>query len=56
MKDDPNLVFDDSFFEQITKLKADFESFSQEQQDLGSSFDSSLFNCEIGFEEVEKQS
>ena len=40
------------FLEQITKLKSHFEILSQEQQDLGSSFDSSLLNCEISFEEV----
>ena len=52
IKDDPNLVFDDNFLEQITKLKSDFENLSQEQQDLGSSFDSSLLNCDISYEEV----
>ena len=52
MKDDPNLVYDDNFLEQVLKLKSDFENLSQEQQIFGSSFDSSLLNSEIRFEEV----
>ena len=44
MKDDPDLVFDYEFLE---NLKAKFDDLSCEEQEAESSFDSSLLNCEI---------
>ena len=54
MKDDPDLVYDDEFLENVTKLKENFDSLSCEQQEAGSSFDSSMLICDITFDEVAK--
>ena len=52
IKDDPDLVFDEHFLSQITKLKSDFEEMSHEQQEAGSSLDSTLLNNDISYDEV----
>ena len=52
IKDDPDLVFDDDFLEQISKLKADFDNLSPEEQVSSSPLDSSLLNADITLEEV----
>ena len=38
MKDDPDLVFDDEFFENIKNLKAKFDKLSNDEQEAGSNF------------------
>ena len=52
IKDDPDLVFDDEFLAEISKLKVDFEKLSNEEQVSCSPFDSSLLNADITLEEV----
>ena len=52
IKDDPDLVFDDDFLEQISKLKFDFDKLSAEEQMSSSPFDSSLLNADITLDEV----
>ena len=52
IKDDPDLVYDDNFLESIVNLKAMFDSLSSDEQEAKSSFDSTLLNCDITFEEV----
>ena len=42
IKDDPDLVFDDEFLEQISKFKVDFENLSNEEQVSFSPFNSSF--------------
>ena len=52
MKDDPDLVFDDEFLDRISTLKTVFDNLSSEQQEAGSSFNSTSLNCSITFDEV----
>ena len=52
MKDDPDLIFDDEFLENVTNLKAKFDDLSCEEQEAESSFDSTALNCDITFDEV----
>ena len=52
MKDDPDLVFDDVFLDQVTKLKDDFDKLLPEEQMSNSPFDSSALNIDITYEEV----
>ena len=49
MKDDPDLVFDDVFLDQvtITKLKEDFDKLLPEEQMSNSPFDSSTLKNDI---------
>ena len=44
MKDDPDLVFDDEFFENIKNLKAKFDELSNDEQEAGSNFNSENLN------------
>ena len=52
MKDDPDLVFDDEFFENIKNLKAKFDELSNDEQEAGSNFNSENLNCDISYDEV----
>ena len=52
MKDDPDLVFDDEFFENIKNLKAKFDELSNDEQEAGSNFNSVNLNCDISYDEV----
>ena len=52
MKDDPDLVFDDDFFENIKNLKAKFDELSNDEQEAGSNFNSVNLNCDISYDEV----
>ena len=52
IKDDPDMVFDDEYLDQISKLKVDFEKLSSEDQISGSAHDTALLNCGISFDEV----
>ena len=52
IKDDPDMVFDDQYLDQITKLKTDFDKLSPESQVSGAALDSSQLNCEISYDEV----
>ena len=52
MKDDPDLVFDDEFFENIKNLKAKFDKLSNDEQEAGSNFNSENLNCDISYDEV----
>ena len=52
IKDDPDLVYDDDFLESVENLKAHFDTLSSAEQEEKSTFDSSMLNCEISFEEV----
>ena len=54
IKDDPDLVFDDTFLESVVNLKSAFDQLSSEQQEEKSEFDSSLLNCDFTFDEVSK--
>ena len=52
MKDDPDLVFDDDFLDEVTKLKDEFDKLLPEEQVSNSPFDSSALNNDITYEEV----
>ena len=52
IKDDPDLVYDDDFLENIKNLKASFDTLSSAEQEEKSSFDSTMLNSKISFEEV----
>ena len=52
IKDDPDLVFDDSYLESVVNLKNDFDRLSCDEQETKSSFDPTLLNCDITHAEV----
>ena len=49
IKDDPDLVYDDDFLENIKNLKASFDTLSSAEQEEKSSFDSTMLNSKISF-------
>ena len=52
MKDDPDLVFDEDFLESIENLKCVFDKLSSGEQEAKSSFDSTMLNRDISYDEV----
>ena len=52
MKDDPDLVFDEGFLESIENLKCVFDKLSSGEQEAKSSFDSTMLNRDISYDEV----
>ena len=51
-RENPDLAYDDHFFQQISDLKNEFENLSSEDQAEHSEFDSSQINNEITMKEV----
>ena len=52
VRENPDLAFDDPFFQQICQLKSEFEALSDVEQESFSNFDSSKINSELSFKEV----
>jgi hypothetical protein len=52
LREEPDLAFNDQFFQQISDLKAEFENLSDEQQQQSTNIDSSPINTEFSFKEV----
>ena len=52
IKDDPDLVFDEDFLESIENLKRVFDKLSSGTQEAKSSFDSTMLNRDISYDEV----
>ena len=50
LREDPDLAFDDSFYEQVKKLKNDFEELDSSEQT--SCYNTSKMNCDITLPEV----
>ena len=52
LRDEPDLAFNDQFFQQISDLKTEFENLSDEQQQDSTNTDSSSYNTEFSLKEV----
>ena len=46
------MAFDEDFYSEIVRKKAEFESLSTEEQNSGNIFDSEMLNSEISYSEV----
>ena len=52
IRDNPEMAFDEDFYSEIVRKKAEFESLSTEEQNSGNIFDSEMLNSEISYSEV----
>ena len=51
-RENPNLAYDDNFFQEISDLKNEFENLTNEQQVAQSDYDSSQINNDITMKEI----
>ena len=54
LHEDPEVVFDDNFYNEVLEKKNQFENLSDEQQVDEEDYDSSELNAEISYDEVSK--
>lgn len=54
LRDNPEMAFNDLFYNEILEKKQEFENLSSEAQSTQSQFDSSTLNCEFSLEDVSK--
>ena len=52
LREDPDLAFDDLFFQQISDLKTEFENLSNDQQQNSTDRDTTSINSEFSLKEV----
>ena len=52
IKDNPEIVYDEEFYSEIIRKKAEFESFTFEEQNTGNIYDPNMINSEITYSEV----
>ena len=54
VRENPEMVFNDSFYEDICNKKREFENICPKDQSLNSKYNSNTINCELSFHEVSK--
>ena len=54
MRENPEMAFDNKFYEDICNKKREFEDISPEEQSSNSNFNSDSLNSELSFQEVSK--
>jgi hypothetical protein len=52
LREDPDLAFDDLFFQQISDLKIEFENLSNDQQQNSTDQDTTSIDSEFSLKEV----